>query len=68
VESMLTVPWFVYVALFGVLFSAYMVIRTSREEKKIEDSYIEQEGNVYIERMNSEKEKRSKQMNKPEAM
>ena len=67
-ESMLTVPWFVYVALFGVLFSAYMVIRTSREEKKIEDSYIEQEGNVYIERMNSEKEKRSKQMNKPEAM
>ncbi|MEK5443909.1 MULTISPECIES: sporulation YhaL family protein [unclassified Fredinandcohnia] len=65
---MLTVPWFVYVALFGVLFSAYMVIRTSREEKKIEDSYIEQEGNVYIERMNSEKEKRSKQMNKPEAM
>ncbi|WP_099353389.1 sporulation YhaL family protein [Fredinandcohnia onubensis] len=65
---MLTVPWFVYVALFGVLFSAYMVIRTSREDKKIEDSYIEQEGNVYIERMNSEKEKRSKQMNKPEAM
>lgn len=65
---MLTVPWFVYVALFGVLFSAYMVIRTSREEKKIEDSYIEQEGNVYIERMNSEKDKRSKQMNKPEAM
>ncbi|WP_010283525.1 sporulation YhaL family protein [Bacillus timonensis] len=65
---MLSVPWFVYVALFGVLFSAYMVIRTTKEEKKIEDSYIEQEGNVYIERMNSEREKRSKHVNKPEAM
>lgn len=65
---MLSVPWFVYVALFGVLFSAYMVIRTSKEEKKVDDSFIEQEGNVYIERMNSEREKRSKQMNKPEAM
>ncbi|MEH7238393.1 sporulation YhaL family protein [Bacillus sp. JJ1562] len=65
---MFSVPWFVYVALFGVLFSAYMVIRTSREERKIEDSYIEQEGNVYIERMNEEKEKRSDRMNKPEAM
>ncbi|MEH7381575.1 sporulation YhaL family protein [Bacillus sp. JJ1533] len=65
---MLSVPWFVYVALFGVLFSAYMVIRTTREERKIEDSYIEQEGHVYIERMNEEKEKRAKRINKPEAM
>ncbi|WP_453990623.1 sporulation YhaL family protein [Bacillus nitroreducens] len=66
---MLSVPWFVYVALFGVLFSAYMVIRTTREERKIEDSYIEQEGNVYIERMNDERERRrSQQVNKPEPM
>ncbi|WP_449539308.1 sporulation YhaL family protein [Ferdinandcohnia sp. Marseille-Q9671] len=65
---MSAIPWFVYVALFGVLLSAYMVIRTTREERQTENSYIEQEGNVYIERMKNEKEKRTKQINKPEAM
>jgi heme/copper-type cytochrome/quinol oxidase subunit 3 len=65
---MVSIPWFVYVALFGVLFSAYMVIRTTREEKLEENSFIEQEGNVYIERMNEEREKRGKHIKKPEAM
>ncbi|MFT4416726.1 sporulation YhaL family protein [Fredinandcohnia humi] len=65
---MLSIPWFVYVALFGVLFSAYMVIRTTREDRQVEKSFIEQEGNIYIERMKNEREKRTNQINKPEPM
>ncbi|MCH1626806.1 sporulation YhaL family protein [Fredinandcohnia quinoae] len=65
---MLSIPWFVYVALFGVLFSAFMVIRTTREERQVDESFIEQEGNVYIERMNSERDSRTKAIKKPEPM
>lgn len=65
---MLSIPWFVYVALFGVLVSAFMVIRTTREERQVDESFIEQEGNVYIERMELERESRTKGIKKPEPM
>ncbi|MBD8067728.1 sporulation YhaL family protein [Bacillus sp. PS06] len=61
-------PWWIYLALVGIVFSAYMIVRTSKEEKQVEDSYIEQEGQVYIDRINSEKELRKGKINKAEPM
>jgi hypothetical protein len=65
-QMIFAVPWWVYVVISGIIFSAYMVIRTARNEQEIENSFIENEGQVYIERMNQEKEGRK--VRKPEAM
>lgn len=53
------VPIWVYFVLVGIIVSAIMVIKTGNEERKIENKYIEKEGNVYIERMYEEKKKRA---------
>ncbi len=65
-EMIFAVPWWVYVVISGIIFSGYMVIRTARNEQEVENSFIENEGQVYIERMNQEKEGRK--IKKPEAM
>ncbi len=36
-----------------------MTIKSIREEQKVDESYIEQEGNIYIERMEEEKKKKA---------
>ena len=53
------VPLWVYFVLVGIVVSAIMVIKTGNEEQKIDNTYIEKEGNVYIERMYEEKKKRA---------
>ena len=53
------VPIWVYFVLVGIVVSAIMVIKTGNEEKKIDNKYIEKEGNIYIERMYEEKKKRA---------
>jgi hypothetical protein len=63
-----TTPWWIYLALVGIVFSAYMIVRTSKEEKQVEDSFIEREGQVYIDRINHEKELRKTEMKKVEPM
>ncbi|WP_328589291.1 sporulation YhaL family protein [Litchfieldia alkalitelluris] len=65
---LLSTPWWIYLILVGVIFSAYMIVRTTLEEKKIEDSYIESEGQVYIDRLNDEKERKKSKMSKSEPM
>lgn len=47
--------WFVFV---GIVVSAIMAIRTARQERLIENTWIEEEGQKYIERMRIEQEKR----------
>jgi hypothetical protein len=51
-------PWWGYLILAGIIFSTYMMVKTGKEEKRIENMYIEREGNVYIERMTDEKKRR----------
>ncbi|MDF0726902.1 sporulation YhaL family protein [Cytobacillus sp. S13-E01] len=65
---MFAVPWWVYLVISGIIFSAYMTIRTARNEREIDNSYLEQEGQVYIERMNSEKQGRKENVKKHQAM
>lgn len=57
---MVTLPWWIYLILAGIVFSGYMTIRTTKEDKEVDQSFIEHEGEIYIERMNLEKEKRKK--------
>jgi cell division protein FtsL len=47
--------WFVFV---GIVVSAIMAIRTARQERLIENTWIEEEGQKYMERMRIEQEKR----------
>lgn len=59
---MVSLPWWIYLILAGIAFSGYMTIRTAKEEKEIDQSFIEREGEIYIERMNLEKERRKKSL------
>ena len=50
---------FVGVVIAGIFISAFMTIKSIRDEQKADESWIEEEGNVYIERMEEEKRKRA---------
>lgn len=52
------VETWVYFVLVGIIVSAIMVIKTGNDEKKIDETFIEKEGNIYIERMVEEKKRR----------
>lgn len=56
----MTIPIWVYAVLVGIMISAYMAVRTGKEEKKHELDSIEREGEIYMKRMEDEKEKREK--------
>lgn len=56
---MLLFPWWVYLCIVGIIFSAYKLMTTAKEEEKIDQAFIEKEGRIYIERM-EEKAQRMK--------
>ncbi|KYD03209.1 sporulation YhaL family protein [Bacillus atrophaeus] len=55
---MLFFPWWVYLCIIGIIFSAYKLVTTAKEEEKLDQSFIEKEGQIYIERMEQEKQRR----------
>jgi hypothetical protein len=57
----MTVPIWVYAVVFGILISAIMAIKTGREERELESDSIEREGEVYMKRLEMEKEMRGEQ-------
>ncbi|WP_100403365.1 sporulation YhaL family protein [Bacillus sp. FJAT-42315] len=52
----MTFPIWMYVVVAGIFFSAFMTVKTSKAERKAEMDYIEQEGQVYIQRMEKERD------------
>ncbi|BCB02925.1 sporulation YhaL family protein [Bacillus sp. KH172YL63] len=54
----MTLPIWMYLVVAGIFGSAFMTIKSAKEEKSLEDEWIEKEGEVYIHRMEEEKEKR----------
>ncbi|MBS4218131.1 sporulation YhaL family protein [Bacillus sp. FJAT-49711] len=54
----MSLPIWVYVVILGIFTSAFMAIKTARADKELETEWIEKEGQVYIERMEKEKEQR----------
>nr|WP_051302223.1 sporulation YhaL family protein [Salibacterium aidingense] len=52
------VPSWVLLSGMGIVFSGYMWWKTSRVEKEEDERWIEQEGRVFIRRMEEEREKK----------
>ncbi|NSL51994.1 sporulation YhaL family protein [Calidifontibacillus erzurumensis] len=57
---MLSLPLWVYFVIAGIIFSAFMLIKTAKEERDIDMEFIEKEGEIYIKRMEAERERRKK--------
>ncbi|MED1561056.1 hypothetical protein AJ85_07175 [Alkalihalobacillus alcalophilus ATCC 27647 = CGMCC 1.3604] len=55
---LLASPWWIFLVIFGILFSAYMSMKYSLEERHVEHEFIEKEGQIYLERIEEEREKR----------
>lgn len=50
------IPFWIYFVVMGIILSAYMVVRTGKEEKLLEEEMIEREGDIYMKRLEQEKE------------
>lgn len=59
---MFTLPWWIYLVLAGIVFSAYMMIKTAKEDQEVDLEFIEKEGEIYIQRMEEERARRKEQM------
>lgn len=56
----MTIPIWVFAVLIGIMISAYMAIRTGKEERKLELECIEREGEIFMKRIETEKNSRGK--------
>ncbi|MFB4161809.1 sporulation YhaL family protein [Geomicrobium sp. JSM 1781026] len=54
-------PWWVFVLIFATIVSGYMWIKAVAENRKEQAEWIEQEGRVYIRRMENERRERMNQ-------
>jgi len=54
----MTVPIWIIAVAAGILVSAFMAIKSGREDRQQEMEIIEREGEIYMERLEKEKEKR----------
>ncbi|AZU61179.1 SigE-dependent sporulation protein [Neobacillus mesonae] len=57
-EKTLTLPIWIYAVVVGIVISALMAIKTGREERQLEMENIELEGEIYMKRLEREKEMR----------
>ncbi|WP_079480931.1 sporulation YhaL family protein [Halobacillus salinus] len=55
-------PIWVFFCIVFIFVSGYMAIRAMRAEHKVEQNFIEKEGQVYINRIEEERERRQKHM------
>ncbi len=54
------VPVWIYLVVLGIIFSALMAVKTGRDERLAEEADVEKEGEIYIKRMEEERERRKK--------
>lgn len=54
----MTIPFWIYAVVVGIVISALMAIKTGREERQLEMEDIEREGEIYMKRLEKEKESR----------
>lgn len=53
------VPLWVFIVILLVFFSGYMAFRTMQTDRKVDQEFIEREGEIYMERMRAEKERKA---------
>ncbi|PLT31230.1 sporulation YhaL family protein [Peribacillus deserti] len=51
-------PVWIWFVIAGIVSSAFMTVKTARDDKKLEMAWIEEEGKKYMDRMEEEKRKR----------
>ncbi|MBO8156177.1 MAG: sporulation YhaL family protein [Bacillaceae bacterium] len=54
-------PWWVLLIMALILFSGYQTFKAMRAERKLEQEFIEREGQIYMERIRREREKRKQE-------
>ncbi|OCA84353.1 SigE-dependent sporulation protein [Bacillus sp. FJAT-27225] len=57
----MTIPLWIYSIVLGIAISAVMAVKTGKEERKQEMELIEKEGEVYMRRLELERERRGLQ-------
>ncbi|MGG0739009.1 sporulation YhaL family protein [Niallia taxi] len=55
---MFEIPMWVLFVLGGIVVSAFMAVKSGKEDRQQEQEIIEREGDVYIRRMEEEKHKK----------
>lgn len=55
---MLLLPWWIYLCIVGIIYSGYMAFKTARQDRKLDEEFIEKEGQVFIERIEQERQKK----------
>ncbi|MCO7176849.1 sporulation YhaL family protein [Sporolactobacillus kofuensis] len=53
-----SVAWWVYLVVAGIIFSGYQAFHLSKQDKDLDEEWVEQQGNVYMKRIDAEKERR----------
>ena len=56
---MLGIPLWVILVLGGIAISAFMAVKTGREDRAVENEIIEREGEVYMKRLAEEKKRKN---------
>jgi len=55
----MSLPIWIYFVIAGIVISAFMAVKTAKEDRDQEMEWIEKEGEEYIDRMREEKERRN---------
>ncbi|WP_243356165.1 sporulation YhaL family protein [Bacillus litorisediminis] len=52
------VPFWVILIVIGIIVSGIMTVKAGKDERKEEEEFIEKEGEIFLERMEKEKERK----------
>jgi Sporulation protein YhaL len=55
---MLMLPFWMYIVILGIFVSGFMVLYTSKQERDADEAFIEKEGEIYLQRIKEERERR----------
>ncbi|RYL93045.1 signal peptidase [Sporolactobacillus sp. THM7-4] len=58
ISKMEGIEWWVYLVIAGILFSGFQAFTISRQDREADEEWTEKQGEIYIRRMNAEKERR----------
>lgn len=58
------IPWWVYIMILLIFFSGYMAFRAILAEQRLEQQFIEKEGEKYIQRMEAERAQKQREKKK----
>lgn len=56
-EMIVTSPWWVHLIMIGIIVSGYLSYKFAKEDREIEERWIEQEGENFMEPIRKRREK-----------